>query len=85
MKIPMASSGLRPVDIQTAVEVLHSGNLTMGAKVREFENSIANYLKVKHFIMVKSGSSANLAIIEALLRTAKGKPKLEEGDGVLDK
>lgn len=75
MKIPLASSGLRPVDIQAAVEVLASGNLTMGAKVKEFEESMAKYLKIKHFVMVNSGSSANLAIIEALLRPAKGAPK----------
>lgn len=83
MRIPLASSGLRPIDIAKAVEVLNSGNLTMGTKVREFETTMATYLKVKHFVMVNSGSSANLAIIEALMRPTKSKPYLEEGDGVL--
>lgn len=83
MRIPLASSGLRPSDIEKAVEVLNSGNLTMGAKVKGFEAAMASYLKVKHFVMVNSGSSANLAIIEALLRPTKGSPRLEEGDGVL--
>jgi CDP-6-deoxy-D-xylo-4-hexulose-3-dehydrase len=83
MKIPLASTGLRQKDIEKAIEVLNSGNLTMGAKVKEFEHAMASYLKVKHFVMVNSGSSANLAIIEALMRPTKRDPYLEEGDGVL--
>lgn len=83
MRIPLASTGLRPNDINKAIEVLNSGNLTMGSKVKEFESAMASYLEVKHFVMVNSGSSANLAIIEALMRPTNGKPYLEEGDGVL--
>ena len=55
----------------------------MGAKVKEFESAMAKYLKCKHFVMVNSGSSANLVIFEALMRPAKGAPKLLPGDGVL--
>ena len=83
MKIPLASSGLRQKDIQAAIEVLNSGNLTMGKKVREFENSMAKYLKVEHFIMMNSGSSANLAMFEGLLRPTTGHPKLKQGDRIL--
>jgi len=83
MKIPLASSGLRPKDIGEAIRVFESGNLTMGSNVREFENKMAEYVGSKFFIMTNSGSSANLAIFEALLRPAKGDPKLISGDGVL--
>ena len=83
MRVPLASIGLREQDIASAIEVLRSGNLTMGARVAEFEQIMAEYLRVEHFIMVNSGSSANLAIIEALLRPAKRKPCLHPGDGVL--
>ena len=83
MRVPLASAGLRDEDIELAIEVLRSGNLTMGAKVAKFEQMMADYLQVKHFIMVNSGSSANLAIIEALLRPTKRKPFLNPGDGVL--
>jgi CDP-6-deoxy-D-xylo-4-hexulose-3-dehydrase len=83
MRIPLASSGLRPQDIQAAVDTLNSGNLTMGAKVKSFEQKVAEYIGVKHFIMTNSGSSANLAIFEALLRPSKGSPALRKGDGVL--
>lgn len=83
MRIPLASNGLRQKDIEAAQEVLFSQNLTMGLKVKKFEELMATYLGVKHFIMVNSGSSANLAIIEALIRPTLVKPYLKLGDGVL--
>ena len=83
MKIPLASVGLRPKDIEAAQSVLNSGQLTMGNQVSQFEKAMAKYLGVKYFIMVNSGSSANLAIFEALLRPSIGKPILNTGDGVL--
>jgi CDP-6-deoxy-D-xylo-4-hexulose-3-dehydrase len=83
LRIPLASSGLRDIDIEAAVKVLKSGMLTMGAQVRAFETAMAAYLGVDHFVMVNSGSSANLAIFEALMRPAKGSPHLRPGDGVL--
>ena len=83
MRVPLACIGLREVDIIAAKKVLESGNLTMGSQVAKFERLMADYLKVKYFIMVNSGSSANLAIFEALLRPSKGVPRLKNGDGVL--
>ncbi len=83
MKIPLASIGLRKKDIEAATRILNSNQLTMGRVVKEFEKEMANYLKVKHFVMVNSGSSANLAILEALLRPSVGKAKLHPGDGIL--
>jgi CDP-6-deoxy-D-xylo-4-hexulose-3-dehydrase len=83
MRVPLASSGLRSQDISAGIEVLQSGYLTMGKKVAEFENLMATYLDVKHFVMMNSGSSANLAIFEAMLRPSKGEPLLKAGDGVL--
>lgn len=83
MKIPLACIGLRDGDIASAIKVLNSGDLTMGSQVKEFENEMAKYLGVKHFVMMNSGSSANLAMVEALLRPAKSNPLLESGDHVL--
>jgi dTDP-4-amino-4,6-dideoxygalactose transaminase len=45
----------------------------MGNKVLEFENRMARYLKVDHFVMVNSGSSANLLIFEYLPRSSDRK------------
>jgi CDP-4-dehydro-6-deoxyglucose reductase, E1 len=83
MRIPLASTGLRTADIEAVIEVLNSGNLTMGSRVKEFENKMAKYLGTKFFVMVNSGSSANLLMVEALLRPSKAKPRLKPGDSVL--
>jgi CDP-6-deoxy-D-xylo-4-hexulose-3-dehydrase len=55
----------------------------MGTEVKNFESKMSKYLGVKHFVMVNSGSSANLLMIEALMRPAIEKPKLNPGDSVL--
>jgi CDP-6-deoxy-D-xylo-4-hexulose-3-dehydrase len=83
MLVPLASTGLRDIDIDLAIAVLKSGQLTMGSRVKEFEKTMANYLQCKNFIMVNSGSSANLLMIEALLRPTLSKPKLFPGDSIL--
>jgi CDP-6-deoxy-D-xylo-4-hexulose-3-dehydrase len=83
LAVPLASSGLRPKDIEAAVGVLSSGELTMGELVRKFENQMADYLGTETFVMTNSGSSANLLMIEAALRPAKTPPKLQVGQAVL--
>jgi len=83
IKVPLASSGLEPEDIEAVIQTLHSNALTMGARVREFEMAMARYLNSRHFVMMNSGSSANLAIIETLMRPTNGSPYLRAGDGVL--
>lgn len=82
-RVPLASSGLEPEDIDAVIETLQSNALTMGERVREFETLMARYLGASHFVMMNSGSSANLAIIESLLRPTDGVPRLQPGDGVL--
>jgi CDP-6-deoxy-D-xylo-4-hexulose-3-dehydrase len=83
IKVPLASTGLTDAGIAAAKGVLESGHLTMGNEVRTFEQSMAQYLERKHFVMVNSGSSANLAIIEACLRPTNGRPWLRSGDSVI--
>jgi len=83
IRVPLASSGLEEEDIAAVVATLRSNALTMGTRVREFEEEMATYLGAKHFVMTNSGSSANLAIIESLMRPARGEPRLMPGDGVL--
>jgi CDP-6-deoxy-D-xylo-4-hexulose-3-dehydrase len=81
--VPLASSGLRDKDILAAITVLNSGNLTMGENVLRFENAMASYLGVPFFVMTNSGSSANLLMVESLLRPAVSSPKVKSGDKVL--
>ena len=83
MQVPLASSGLRKSDINAVIRVLESGNLTMGNEVKNFESKMSKYLGVKHFVMVNSGSSANLLMVEALMRPAVSKPRLNPGDSIL--
>jgi CDP-6-deoxy-D-xylo-4-hexulose-3-dehydrase len=83
MRVPLAASGLRDSDIDLVTSVLRSGNLTMGNEVKKFEKLMCEYLNVNNFVMVNSGSSANLLMFEALLRPTKSKPRLYSGNGVL--
>lgn len=63
--------------------VLDSGNYTMGSVVKQFESKMAEYLGSEQFVMVNSGSSANLISVESLIRPAKGVPLLVPGDKVI--
>jgi CDP-6-deoxy-D-xylo-4-hexulose-3-dehydrase len=69
-------------EICAAVEVLLSGRLTMGERVREFEREFARVVGAPHAVMVNSGSSANLLAVAAA--TAPGRhERLSPGDEVL--
>lgn len=56
-------------EVSGAVESLLEQNVTMGAKVREFEAAFAEAMGSRHAIMVNSGSSANLLAISVLAQT----------------
>jgi CDP-6-deoxy-D-xylo-4-hexulose-3-dehydrase len=58
--------------------VLHAKRLSMGDKVAEFEEAFAKWQGRRFAVMVNSGSSANLALIQALLNSGR----LKHGDKV---
>jgi len=62
---PLLKKGLYKKDLNEGVKILKSGNITMGNKTLFFEKKFARTLKVKHALMVNSGSSANLLSIFA--------------------
>ena len=64
---------------KAAIEVINSGNFTMGAKVQEFEKEFARKMGAKYAAMVNSGSSANLLAIAALCYSKK----LNPGDEII--
>ena len=66
IKIPVAAINYGQPEIDEVLDSLRSGRLTMGAKVKRFEELWAAYIGVKHAIMVNSGSSANLLALAAL-------------------
>lgn len=69
-------------EIDAARAALESGQLTMGPRVRAFEEEFAEWVGVKYAVMVNSGSSANLLIVDSLLRGTSGTP-LVPGDEVI--
>jgi CDP-6-deoxy-D-xylo-4-hexulose-3-dehydrase len=64
-RIPLAASPFTVQDIENCLDSLLSLKLTMGDKVRAFEERWAKYLGSKHCVMTSSGSSANLLALSA--------------------
>ena len=77
-RIPLNKNMVGREEIDAAKAVLESGHLTMGERVRAFENAFAKYLNVAHAVMVNSGSSANLltmfALANPLAPAGQGRP-----------
>ena len=57
--------------------------LTTGRFAHEFERSLADWLGVRHAILVNSGSSANLLALTALTSETLGDRRLKPGDEVI--
>ena len=79
----LAADTMGQDEIEAAKAVLDSGQLTMGARVRAFEEEFAEWVGVSHAVMVNSGSSANLLIVDSLLRATSATRPLEPGDEVI--
>src|SRR6266568_5246310 len=79
----LAADTLSGEEISAAKAVLDSGRLTMGDRVRAFEEQFAVAVGARHAVMVNSGSSANLLIVDGLLRRTAGEAPLRAGDEVL--
>lgn len=58
--------------------IMKSQKLSIGPECAKFEKNFAEYQKRKHSVFVNSGSSANLALIQALLNLGK----IKKGDKV---
>lgn len=66
LSVPLYGAG----EVNGAVDALLTQNVTMGARVREFEDAFARYMGSAHAIMVNSGSSANLLAVSVLAQNA---------------
>ncbi|MCL2091363.1 MAG: aminotransferase class I/II-fold pyridoxal phosphate-dependent enzyme [Micrococcales bacterium] len=53
-------------EVDGALDSLLTQNVTMGAKVDEFEKAFADHVGSRHAVMVNSGSSANLLALAVL-------------------
>jgi len=65
-QIPLNQPTFGWEEVWEALQSLLSTQLTMGKKVRQFEAMFAEYIGVKHAVMVNSGSSANLLALSVL-------------------
>ena len=82
-KFPLAFDSWDNDEKQAIFNVVESGFLTMGDKVKEFEQSFASYIGSKHAVMVNSGSSANLLMIASLFYNRDVNKRLKRGDEVI--
>lgn len=57
--------------------------LTSGRYASEFEGKFADFMGLKHCLLVNSGSSANLLAMTALTSTLLGEKRLKPGDEVI--
>jgi perosamine synthetase len=64
--IPIAKPLLGQEEQEAIKEVLESGVLTQGEKVRLFEQEFANYIEVKHAVAVSNGTLALDTALKAL-------------------
>jgi perosamine synthetase len=66
MEIPLAQPDITEREIETVVEVLRTPQLSLGPKLQEFEENIAQYAGVKYAVAVNSGTSALHLCVKAL-------------------
>lgn len=63
---PLASSSWGDEEKEAIMQVIESGNYTMGEHVRRFEEAFAAFAGKRFAVMANSGSSANLLAVAAL-------------------
>ncbi len=80
-KYPLATSTWDQDEIEAMLDVIASGNYTMGKYVQKYEEKFAAYFGSRYAIMSNSGSSANLLMIAALF-FKKNNP-IKRGDEVI--
>jgi len=81
MHYPLASTTWDEAEYEAMQRVIRSGMFSMGKEVTAFEQQFAEWVGSRYAVMVNSGSSANLAMIAALM-FRKENP-LQAGDEVI--
>jgi len=65
MQIPLSRPDIKKRDINAVLQVLRTPYLSIGPKVKEFEEKIAQYTGIRYVVAVNSGTSALHLIIRA--------------------
>ena len=66
IKVPVGDLRIGPEERRAINEVLDSGRVSEGDKVREFERDFANFIGTRYAITLNSGTSAIIAGLMAL-------------------
>ena len=79
---PLIDSRFEKEEINAAIKVIKSKQLTISEITEKFEKRFAKFVGSKYAVMVNSGSSANLLAVSALCNPARLK-NLKNGDEVI--
>lgn len=66
LSIPLSSPAITEEDIASVVAVLRTPHLSLGPKLREFEERMAKYAGRKHAVVVSSGTAGLHLIVRAM-------------------
>ena len=81
-RIPLTVPTYGSEEVEEAFDSLLSTWVTMGSKVKKFEEAFANYNGSRHAVMVNSGSSANLLALSVLTNPTTPDP-IEKGSEII--
>ena len=82
MKYPLCMSSWGEEEVNSAIDVLKSGNTTMGEQTYLYEQELAELFESKFAVAVNSGSSANL-IMTACQFLREDNKRLKRGDEII--
>jgi CDP-4-dehydro-6-deoxyglucose reductase, E1 len=81
--VPVSGKVFDATELQYLVDSSLDFWLTTGRFAAEFERKLADWMGVKHCLLVNSGSSANLVALSALTSPQLGDRRLQPGDEVI--
>jgi CDP-4-dehydro-6-deoxyglucose reductase, E1 len=81
--VPVSGKVFDATELQYLVDSSLDFWLTTGRFAAEFERKLAEWMGVKHCLLVNSGSSANLVALTALTSPQLGDRRLQPGDEVI--
>jgi CDP-4-dehydro-6-deoxyglucose reductase, E1 len=81
--VPVSGKVFDASELQYLVDSSLDFWLTTGRFAAEFERKLADWIGVKHCLLVNSGSSANLVALTALTSPQLGDRRLQPGDEVI--
>ncbi len=81
-KIPLAAPSFNYEEVEDALDSMLTTWVTMGKKVKSFEDLFQEYIGTKNAIMVNSGSSANLLAL-SIITNPLFRNKIKKGSSII--